>query len=71
MTRKKGWIGSSFEDYLDGQGTLEEARAVAVKRVLAWQRSGRVGPADEDSHPTRSRSRTTESDSSHQRGMGS
>lgn len=37
MTRKKGRIGSSFEDYLAGQGTLEETRAVAVKRVLAWQ----------------------------------
>lgn len=37
MTRKKGRIGSSFEDYLAGQGTLEATRAVAVKRVLAWQ----------------------------------
>ena len=37
MTQTKGRIGSSFEDYLAGQGTLEETRAVAVKRVLAWQ----------------------------------
>lgn len=37
MTRKTGRIGMSFEDYLAGQGTLEETRAVAVKRVLAWQ----------------------------------
>ena len=37
MTRKKGLIGGAFEDYLAGQGTLEETRAVAVKRVLAWQ----------------------------------
>lgn len=37
MTQKKGRIGSSFEDYLAGQGTLEETSAVAVKRVLAWQ----------------------------------
>ena len=37
MTRKKGRIGNSFEDYLAGQGTLDETRAVAVKRVLAWQ----------------------------------
>ncbi|MDE2975859.1 MAG: helix-turn-helix transcriptional regulator [Gemmatimonadota bacterium] len=37
MTRKTGRIGTSFEDYLAGQGTLEETRAVAVKRVLAWQ----------------------------------
>lgn len=37
MSRKKGRIGSSFEDYLKEQGTLEETAAVAVKRVLAWQ----------------------------------
>lgn len=37
MTRKTGRIGTSFGDYLAGQGTLEETRAVAVKRVLAWQ----------------------------------
>lgn len=37
MTRKRGRVGSSFEDYLAAQGTLEETNAVAVKRVLAWQ----------------------------------
>ena len=37
MTRKTGRIGTCFEDYLAGQGALEETRAVAVKRVLAWQ----------------------------------
>lgn len=37
MTRNKGRIGNSFEDYLAAQETLEETRAVAVKRVLAWQ----------------------------------
>ena len=30
-------IGSSFEDYLAEQETLEETRAITVKRVLAWQ----------------------------------
>ena len=30
-------IGSSLEDFLREEGHLEEARAVAVKRVLAWQ----------------------------------
>jgi len=35
--KKKGRIGSSFEDYLKEQGALEETTAVAVKRVLAWQ----------------------------------
>lgn len=37
MTAKKAPVGSSFEDYLAEQGTLEETTAVAVKRVLAWQ----------------------------------
>lgn len=37
MTKKKGGIGSAFEDFLAGEGTLEETTAVAVKRVLAWQ----------------------------------
>lgn len=30
-------IGSSFDDFLEEQGTLEETHVVAVKRVLAWQ----------------------------------
>jgi antitoxin HicB len=37
MSKKKGRIGSSFEDYLQEQGAFEETTAVAVKRVLAWQ----------------------------------
>ena len=38
MTRnKKGRIGSSFESYLQNEGLHEEANAVAVKRVLAWE----------------------------------
>lgn len=37
MNAKKGPVGSSFEDCLAEQGTLEETTAVAVKRVLAWQ----------------------------------
>jgi len=34
---KKGRVGSSFEDFLKGEGVLEETNAIAVKRVLAWQ----------------------------------
>ncbi len=34
---KHGKIGSSFEDFLRAEGTLEETNLVAVKRVLAWQ----------------------------------
>ena len=37
MTKKKGHVGSSFQDYLAEEGTLEETNAIAVKRVLAWQ----------------------------------
>lgn len=37
MTKKKGKIGSSFENFLKEEGVYEETRAVAVKRVLAWQ----------------------------------
>lgn len=36
-SRKKGRIGSSFDDYLKGEGVYEELSAVAIKRVLAWQ----------------------------------
>lgn len=36
-TRKKGGIGSSFEDFLAEEGLLEAATEKAVKRVLAWQ----------------------------------
>ena len=37
MSEEKGRMGSSFEDYLRDEGTLEETTANAVKRVLAWQ----------------------------------
>jgi antitoxin HicB len=39
MSRKKksGRIGSSFSNYLKGEGSYDETSAVAVKRVLAWQ----------------------------------
>ena len=34
---KKQNIGSDFDDFLVEEGMLEEATAVAVKRVIAWQ----------------------------------
>ena len=37
MKGKLRGVGSSFEDYLREEGTLEETHAAAVKRVLAWQ----------------------------------
>jgi antitoxin HicB len=36
MMNKKH-IGSSFDDFLAEEATLQEATAVAVKRVIAWQ----------------------------------
>lgn len=30
-------IGSSFDSFLEEEGTLEETTEVAIKRVLAWQ----------------------------------
>ena len=33
----KKHVGSSFDDFLAEEAMLEDATAVAVKRVLAWQ----------------------------------
>jgi antitoxin HicB len=33
----KNYIGSDFDDLLNEEGLLEEAEAIAVKRVLAYQ----------------------------------
>ncbi|RQS58610.1 Fis family transcriptional regulator [Burkholderia sp. Bp8963] len=30
-------IGSDFDAFLDAEGSLEEATATAIKRVIAWQ----------------------------------
>jgi hypothetical protein len=35
--KKKGRIGSSFNDCLKDEGLDQQASAVAIKRVLAWQ----------------------------------
>ncbi len=39
MTKRKTHprIGSDLEDFLRDEGRLEEATAVAIKRVLAWE----------------------------------
>jgi DNA-binding Xre family transcriptional regulator len=34
---KKSNLGSDFDEFLAEEGMLEEATAVAVKRVIAWQ----------------------------------
>jgi len=37
MNMGKKNIGSSFDDFLKEQAMLEDATAVAIKRVIAWQ----------------------------------
>ena len=38
MTKKSHpHIGSNLEDFLREEGRLEEATAIAIKRVLAWE----------------------------------
>ena len=34
---KNKHIGSSFDDFLEEEGILAEAQAIAVARVLAWE----------------------------------
>ena len=34
---KNSHRGSSFQDFLQEEGILDEVEAVAIKRVLAWQ----------------------------------
>ena len=34
---KNKHIGSSFDDFLEDEGILGEAQAIAVARVLAWE----------------------------------
>ena len=37
MRKKKGRIGSSFDDFLKDEGSYEEVTARAIKRVIARQ----------------------------------
>jgi DNA-binding Xre family transcriptional regulator len=37
MTMPSKNIGSSFDDFLNEEAILEDATAVALKRVIAWQ----------------------------------
>jgi hypothetical protein len=46
-SRKKGRIGSSFDNFLQDEGVYNEVETVAVKRVIAWQRRGDEGPTHE------------------------
>ncbi|SNX29214.1 Helix-turn-helix domain-containing protein [Polynucleobacter meluiroseus] len=46
---KTKYIGTSFDDFLQEEALLEEATAVAVKRVIAWQ----IGKAMNDKKITK------------------
>ena len=35
--QQKTHLGSSFDDFLEEEGTKAEAEAVALNRVIAWQ----------------------------------
>ena len=35
--RKKGGVGSRFDDFLKEEGIYDETQALATKRVLVWQ----------------------------------
>lgn len=37
MNKLNRHVGSDFDDFLAEDGLLEEATAVAIKRVIAWQ----------------------------------
>ena len=37
MAKKNIHVGSGFDDFLAEDGQLEEATAVAIKRVITWQ----------------------------------
>jgi antitoxin HicB len=37
MKKRNPHIGSSLDQFLEEEGILEEARAVALKEALAWQ----------------------------------
>ena len=43
-------IGTSFDDFLAEEGELEEATAVAIKRVISWQ----IGQAMKETGTTKS-----------------
>lgn len=41
--KKKGRIGSSFDDFLKEEGIYTEVTARATKRAIAKERAGRAG----------------------------
>ena len=41
MTKKK-FKGSTFESFLEDEGLLEEAEAIAIKKVIAYQLTSKI-----------------------------
>jgi antitoxin HicB len=39
MTFNKEYLGTSLEDWLEGEGILQESTIAAAKKVIAWQLS--------------------------------
>lgn len=37
MSKPNPHVGSDFDEFLEQEGVLEEASALAIKRVIAWQ----------------------------------
>ncbi len=37
MKKQNKHVGSTLNDFLKGEGLLEEARAIAIKEAVAWQ----------------------------------
>jgi antitoxin HicB len=59
--KKKGRIGSSFNDFLKEEGLDQKASAVAIKRVLAWQLEKAMAKEDVTKNEMAKRMRTSRS----------
>ncbi len=61
MSRKKGRIGSDFDDFLKEEGLYEEVTAGAVKRVLTQQITAAMKAGDISKSEMARRMRTSRS----------
>ena len=62
MTRNKGRVGSSFEDYLAKEGILEGTTATAAERVLAWQSEQAIERKADEQEPEADEAQPTDGD---------
>jgi hypothetical protein len=51
---KRGYSGSTFDDFLQEEGLYTEVEAAAIQRVLAWQleHGAPSGLSDDDCDPS-------------------